>query len=344
VGGCERSGTTLLASRVADQPGIVAVPESQFLVELLRDPPGEGGPDPSAAFRAAVPERVLDHWRFLLWELDLDDAERAEVSATANVAELGTLLARLYARRAPGVDAGSLRAWIDHTPWNLRHAGLLARAFPDAVFVHIVRDGRAVAASVKPLSWGPNDALAAAHWWLENVALGLVAEADLGPERVLRVHYEDLVRDPETVAARIRAFAGLVPPAPGEPGAPRTGSATADSSRFVAPTYTRSQHRLVELAPDPARIDAWRADLSAREVERFESVAETMLAHLGYECDHGGRARGPSVLEQTGRAVAELARFYVVNPPRNRARRVAVRARAHGLHVPARTPPPSPDQ
>lgn len=347
VGGCERSGTTLLAARLAAHPQVVAVPESQFVVELLRDPP----PGP---FGAAVPERVLAHWRFLLWELDLDAHEVAGLARCASVGELASALADHYAVRAGGRPRGSVTAWVDHTPWNLRHAVLLAEAMPEARFVHIVRDGRAVAASVMPLAWGPNDALAAAHWWTENVALALVAEQRLGPGRVLRIRYEDLVDDPERVTAEVLAFAGLPRPdlatassagtgpsavidrsvdeSTVDPAPDPTGRAVPGPGPYVAPRYTRHQHLLVDLEPLPERIDAWRRELTRRDVERFESVAETLLAHLGYPCDFHERARGPAVLEQTGRAVAELARFYLLNPPRNRARRLVVRYRARGRY------------
>ena len=58
--------------------------------------------------------------------------------------------------------AGSLnhhldfKYWVDHTPVNLKFFMHLVKHYERAKFIHIVRDGRAVASSVIPLEWGPN--------------------------------------------------------------------------------------------------------------------------------------------------------------------------------------------
>jgi Sulfotransferase family len=64
--------------------------------------------------------------------------------------------------------------WVDHTPTNLRFARLLTAWFPEARFIHIVRDpGRA--ASVMPLNWGPNTITEAALFWKRRMALALTS-------------------------------------------------------------------------------------------------------------------------------------------------------------------------
>jgi hypothetical protein len=104
----------------------------------------------------------------------------------------------------------------------------LAAMFPDARFVAVTRDGRAVARSLLYVDWWPDHPLwwwegtpidwastghnpvdAAAEHWVREVALiehGLVG---LAPERVRRVSYEDLVTTPHQVLEEVAEFAGL---------------------------------------------------------------------------------------------------------------------------------------
>jgi hypothetical protein len=177
-------------------------------------------------------------------------------------------LAREYAdsRGTPGSQV-----WVDHTPHNILYARTLLESFPGSILIHLVRDPRAVAASVIPLDWGPASPRDAARWWLTRVAAGLAAEAPLHG-RVIRVRYEDVVRDPRTVEA-IHERLGLDPAAVGAGAGPA----------MDVPRYTRSQHTLVTSRPDLARVDAWRANLSTEAVSVIESELGDTLALLGYD-------------------------------------------------------------
>lgn len=105
---------------------------------------------------------------------------------------------------------------------------LLAEAFPEARFVHLVRDGRAVAASLLKVDWWMDDVL----WWsgcsprqwmaeggdeptlaaevwvreLEAIEQGL---AGLPPGRVLTIHFEQLIRAPEETLISVAEHAGI---------------------------------------------------------------------------------------------------------------------------------------
>jgi hypothetical protein len=84
--------------------------------------------------------------RFRIWDLpiELDTCTHESVSYRECIDWLVTAYGEKVAKPAPA-------AWIDHTPKNARYAATLFHAFPDARMIHIVRDGRAVAASVLPL-------------------------------------------------------------------------------------------------------------------------------------------------------------------------------------------------
>ena len=58
---------------------------------------------------------------------------------------------------------------VETSARNLHHAPILARLFPDARFVHVVRDGRVAAFRLAETDWGPQDPLAGIDWWAERV-------------------------------------------------------------------------------------------------------------------------------------------------------------------------------
>ena len=80
----------------------------------------------------------------------------------------------------------------------------LAELFPEADFVHLVRDGRDVAASFLELGWAGSIEEAALHWKL-RVRRGRRAGARLPAGRYHELRYEELVADPEPSLRRLCA-------------------------------------------------------------------------------------------------------------------------------------------
>jgi hypothetical protein len=296
VGGCDRSGTTLLAALLAGHRRAVAPPEAQFFLEGIAASRTLEGDD-----RAAFAAFVRDSWRFRLWELPASLPEELAANRS-RPAEIMAGLAWAYADR--GGESGADR-WIDHTPMNIAYAPTLFGEFDAAPMVHIVRDPRAVIASVLPLDWGPASARAGARWWLSRIALGLAAES-MFPDRVVRVRYESLVRDPRGTLRDLYPSLGL-----------EFDPDLAGTGEVRLPAYTRGQHALVGRAPDPSRIDAWKARLSSEEIATVEAELGDMPAMLGY----GVEGAAPRVADQSsGREFLVSAARTVRQRWRHRAR------------------------
>lgn len=282
IGGCDRSGTTLLGSILGSHPACVVTPESPFKTEVIARLRGTGEGTGKAALEA-----IGSHWRFKIWGHPLPEGLSPGTYAEA----LSALVASYAVAHGRPPDA----RWVDHTPNNVRYAPTLLALFPDARFIHIVRDGRAVAASVIPLDWGTSTTYFAAPWWVERVAYGLAAESSLGPERVMRVRYEDLVTQPEATIRRVLAFAGLDP-----------DPAVFGTPQGVRPTYTVQQHELIGSPVDPSRVNAYRSKLSGRDLEVFEWSTKEFLTLLGYEQEFGTRAAPPTRSERAAAMAREL--------------------------------------
>lgn len=303
IGGCERSGTTLLGAMLGVPASYLCVPEMQFKFDILQ---WAANSDTNRLDTSETLKRLTRRARFRLWELELSEASSSQPSLSGR--EMIEWLVRQYGQQ---VEKTLPMVWIDHTPKNIRHTQTLFTAFPDARMVHIVRDGRAVAASVLPLDWGPNVIESAARFWAERLAYGLAAELRW-PERVVRVRYEDLVQAPE---ATLRELCGHLSISYDPTMRQGTG--------FHTPRYTAKQHMLVGKAPDPARIHGWQQQLTARQIEIFENVTTDLLEMLGYTPQFGVSAKKVTWKESFVGSVQELYKKEFVNRRRKRQRKAA---------------------
>ena len=101
--------------------------------------------------------------------------------------------------------------WIDGTPENSHYVLSLSRLFPEAKFIHILRNPGRVASSLMHFSKvGARDypEQEAYETWTRLVRDCAVSEQALGSSRVMRLLHEDLVNNPREVVTRCLAFAG----------------------------------------------------------------------------------------------------------------------------------------
>lgn len=255
----------MLGTMLGAHPACLVVPESRFKTDVLR---ARGIP--------ATPEEVLQtyrmigsHSRFWRWGLVSKLVQTPPQKALGSYSDLLRWLVEEYGKSADKRDG---KIWVDHTTTNTHYLSTLFKLFPDAKAIHIIRDGRAVAASIMPLDWGPNTVIAAAYWWCYHVSFGLAAESALGKDRVARVRYEDLVSSPEEEMKRLCIWLGL----DFHPRMIKGGSCT-------FPIAPKKYHPLIEQAPQPSRIHAWQETLTSPQIETFESRTHDLLGYLGYE-------------------------------------------------------------
>lgn len=289
VCGCPRSGTTMLGAMLGTHSRCIATPESSFLFRALA-----GGLSKGKEFAAVDAIRWMrSHPKFKFWRLGMDSDATSHCVESRSVEGLFTWLVREYARRRGKPDAD---IWIDHTPAFVLRVSTIVTCFPAAKILHLVRDGRAAAASVIKLDWGPNTVAQAAKWWLSNVAHGLAAEALFGNNKVMRVHYERLVLNPAATLQEICRFAQI-----------DFQPEMVSGQGFEVPQFSRTQHVLVGQTPCRDRLNDWERVLSTRQVEIFESIAMEMLSGLGYELKYGICARKQSKSERICYVAKEIS-------------------------------------
>jgi hypothetical protein len=271
--GVRRSGTTLLRVML-DRHSQLAVPDESYFVPQLAD----------RHLHHVDPDEFVEDLRRLNtlveWEVPLEKVRRR----LSERMPIGAAIGAVYSVYAEERDKPR---WGDKTPMYMQNLRHLERLFPDALFVHLIRDGRDAAMSFLAMPKGiatetwmhPRSPAGFACQWRTEVDAARRLGRRIGAHRYLEVKYEDLVRDVEPVLKRICAFAGL--------DYERQMTNYAGNVDVSSKPHQQSLTR----PPTPGLRD-WRAQMPAADIGAFEQVAGDLLQELGYETNEDPDARG----------------------------------------------------
>jgi len=262
--GCSRSGTTLLYHMLLSS-GNFAVYRMESQVFNLLEP--RFRPLSSAANRRKMLKAWYDSRLYTRTGLTPDEVEPRVMAECRNGGDFLRIVMEEMCRKQ-GVER-----WAETTPDHLLYIPWIKKTIPDALVIHVIRDGRDVA-----LSWEkkgqirrlPLDrlrpAMAASTYWEWIVSKGQTAGRQLGTD-YLELHYEDLVLKPRDVLAQVEPFIEhrldyeeITRVAIGSVAAPNT--AFKGESR--------------------SPIGRWKTDLPLPELEKLESLIGESLQRFGY--------------------------------------------------------------
>jgi hypothetical protein len=301
VVGCPRSGTTLLRLMLDAHPALAIPPESHFIPQIARVRSRYEQPSGFDAEHMAVD--VMRGLRFQDWHLP-EEAVRAALRERRPTT-LGAAVECFFVAYA---DAHDKARWGDKTPGYSIELPLISDLFPEAVFVHLIRDGRDVALSLMEVPRPPRSFAEAAQVWRHRVSTGRTDGAALG-DRYLELRYEALVEDPESALKQICWLASL------DYTAAMLDYHREDPAASV-PERNWGHHRNLARPPTSGLRD-WRERMSAGDQQLFEAVAGEELSALGYErrfpeVPAGVRARAAAILAFDGvRHAVRAARVRV---------------------------------
>jgi hypothetical protein len=273
--GVRRSGTTLLRVML-DRNSELAVPDESYFIPQLAD---------RHRGRIEVDAFVDDLRRvgtLREWEVDPDDV-RARLRPGMSAGEAIGAVYETYA-----AARGKAR-WGDKTPMYMQYLPLLERLFPEALYVHLVRDGRDAAASYLQMPsgivteyWGhPSSAADFGCQWGTEVRAARALGRRVGRGRYHELRYEQLVDSPADVLQEVCSFAGV----PWEP----------DMLGYAQEVDVSARPHQQSLRRPPTKgLRDWRTELEPRDVAGFEAVAGAVLAELGYELADPARGNAPS--------------------------------------------------
>jgi Sulfotransferase family len=190
--------------------------------------------------------------------------------------------------------------WALYDPDNVLHIEKLKAGMPNALFLHIVRDGRDIALSLKkmggfrPLPWRRSkigSLVATGLYWEWMVRSGRKG-GNRFPADYMEIRYEDLVTAPQEVLQKVGAFLAH----------------DLDFSRIRSVGLGRlseSNSSFREENPEQKinPVGRWRQRLSRDEVGAIEAAIGGCLEETGYSLSLPEAERTPGVRDKARRAM-----------------------------------------
>jgi hypothetical protein len=265
--GCPRSGTTVLYHMLLSA-GNFAVYRAESNVFNLLVPRFRG------MHSSADRKELLDVWlRSKLFQVSGLDAGEISARIMSDCRSGGDFLRILMQEIA---RQQAVARWADCTPEHLLYMEQIKGEIPDALFIHIIRDGRDVALSYAkqgwsyPLPWDRQDRLGVAGlYWEWLVDKGREQGKRLGAD-YQEVRFEDLVARPQETLSRLGSFidhdldyeriqrVGV-------------GSVSEPNSSFLADSNGTFNP-----------VARWKTKMSAEQIGEFEQLVGDFLLKLGY--------------------------------------------------------------
>jgi hypothetical protein len=271
--GAARSGNTLLQRLLNANPAITVVDETHWIPKWL----ARGrGLTPDGKVTPAFVRRLADYPRFARWQIPLEGLEEIVADgARPTYAAFASRFFDLYGEARGKALVG------DKTPRYVRDIPTLHALWPQAKFVHIIRDGRDVCLSANAWrkayklrrrypTWTNDPVATAAAWWAWLVRLGRADGLRLGPDNYYELRYERLVADPAAECELLCGFLGV---------AYEDKMLRFHEGRRVDDTRLDAKQAWLPVTPG---LRSWITELPPAEVERFEAVAGALLDELGY--------------------------------------------------------------
>ncbi len=265
--GCPRSGTTVLYHMLLSAGDFAVYRTESNVFNLLA--PRFGGMR-SLGDRKDLMSCWLKSVLFRASGLDPGQIEAKVMAECQSAGDFLRLLMQEIAR------AQRVNRWADCTPEHLLYMLEIKRQIPNALFIHILRDGRDVALSymkqgwTHPLPWDTGERLGIAGlYWEWLVRKGREQGIHLGAD-YQEVRFEDLIENPQQTLSRLGEFiahdldyeriqsVGI-------------GSVSQPDSSFAGETQG---------AFNP--VGRWREKISALQIDAFEQLVGNFLRELGY--------------------------------------------------------------
>ncbi|EKU97437.1 sulfotransferase domain protein [Leptolyngbya sp. PCC 7375] len=268
--GCPRSGTTLLQQMLDAHPDVAIAPETHFIRNfwLKREQYGDLAEDSNYQ---ALLNAIADIPEFAEMELDLSTFQDAAQKLDRSYAVLFNLLLDQFRQDRNTQIVG------EKTPNHLLYMQILQTFFPNARFIHIVRDPRAVVNSWKTVPWSTGSIAGDAEVWRRYMATARQSPPDNGA--IFTLYYEQLISTSEDCLKKLCNFLEL----------------SFDASML---DYYTHQSKRVNVNREPWKGNAvrpvssksltrWQRELSTAEIATIESVAGSEMCQLGYELQSG---------------------------------------------------------
>lgn len=281
--GNPRSGTSLLRLMLDNHPLVTSPPECGFAHWWLNKyefwiPQGKKYSEIDSFLEDILSSKKIDTW-------NLDRARlRQELMAIPRkqYSDLVDSVYLAYARKS--MKAPTII--VDKNNYYIYHLKDLPRIWPDALYLHIVRDGRDVACSYLEVNTLQTDSpykpdlptsleMIAREWHQNNQNI-LSFLAMQGSDRSLTIRYEDLIINTADILSRICSFLKI------DYSESMLNYHRVQSRHSKEPKETLDWKKKTLEKPDATRISRYKTELERDQIEMFDRIAFQTLKRFNY--------------------------------------------------------------
>jgi hypothetical protein len=267
--GSPRSGTTWLQLLLSRSPAIATAMETNLFNQFMRS--------------------MIERWNH-----DRTTGQLTGLTKLLSEEEFRGLLrstsAFVFAKMAQKKPSATIV--LEKTPHHINYAREILDLWPEAHFIHIIRDPRSVVASLRVASksWASQWASTKVSWsceqWIADVTTG--RQISSLTQNYKEVFYHELFSDGPEILMGILNKLGVP-------------SSLEDCQRYVDECNIQNLRAgKLENAPWDVAVskvslgsgttDSWRAELSAWEIAVVEHVAGPLMSELGFKPVNGSKA------------------------------------------------------
>jgi len=258
--GVPRSGTTFLASSIASHSNVIALPEMHYVFRLMEEEMIYG------SLSSEVKIGLLkEDFYFCSMELFESDDELKLFVDGKGIKQLILAIIELYNKK---YDKKTYTHWVEHSPHSHYYLHLIKYYFPNAKFIHSLRDPRAVYRSTIREPWGFKDIITGAKNW--NVIVRDILTKEKCYD-VYTVKYEGFVDDIEKSLKVVSVFIGV-----------NYSPMMLTNEGFRVHDYFRKERSFFGEKADSSRKDKWKESLTKKEIEHINAINYSLMIQLGY--------------------------------------------------------------
>lgn len=293
--GAPRSGTTWLQLLLSRSPAVVTAQETDLFNVFLTP--------------------IIE-----AWNRHRRNGETVSLSEVLSDSDFESILRQtssfVFARIAEKTPAATIV--LEKTPQHVRYWQEILDLWPQAHFVHIIRDPRSVIASLRSAvkswgpQWGPSDVPAICAQWISDVTHGRAIGA--ATQNYQEVKYQELVADTPGVLMRLLTGLGVTT----ELSECRRYAEECSIGNLKSARLNNAPFDLQRAGKYRFRTgttDSWREELSRWEIAVIEHMAAPLMLQLGYTPESRGRILATVLrLQDRARSAGRAAKRRLRSP------------------------------
>lgn len=279
--GNPRSGTSLFRIMLNQHREIVAPPECGFLQWWYPKYKDWVEEDNFGKRLELYLNDLFKSKKIETWELNRDKLKSIILQRTPkNYGELGTSVYLAYDPKPENIHVIA-----DKNNYYIKYINNLKAIWPDAKFIHLIRDGRDVACSYIDMSKLKTDSPykpklpveieKIAHEWIKNNSAISQLNSE-NPENYFLIRYEDIISQTEKKLKEVCNFLGI-----NFEFNMLNYYDQKDTCKIEPPKMLDWKKKTLE-KPDPQKISRFQTDLTEEQIKLFNRIAEKELKFYGY--------------------------------------------------------------